>query len=133
MARLIDADELMKNIRCFRNGDCEHCEYWEDGDSHCDGELYGVDVMRAPTVKVEPIHEPTKSEYRRMAAQDKALDKRMVDRIKTWIEIEQCRLRESMDACENSVEGKKKLQHIRFTYSTLCRLMSKIHDMEIGL
>ena len=53
--RLIDADKLVKKSRCKR--DCSECDFARDGDSWCKGELFVVDILRAPTVDaVEVMH-----------------------------------------------------------------------------
>lgn len=51
MAELIDRQELMKKIRCSKNGDCEHCDFFTDGDTWCDGKIFGTTIMQMPAVE----------------------------------------------------------------------------------
>ena len=52
--RLIDANKLIKHrVGCKKN--CNNCEWALDRDSHCDGELYVVNVLQAPTIEAEPV------------------------------------------------------------------------------
>lgn len=48
---LIDRQELMKSIRCRKNRDCEHCDFYTSGDSWCDGTVFGTTIMQMPTVE----------------------------------------------------------------------------------
>lgn len=47
MAYYIDRDKLIKR-RHGCNRDCSKCDFAEDGDSWCEGELFIVDVLRQP-------------------------------------------------------------------------------------
>lgn len=48
--RLIDADALVKKVKCRNDRDCANCDFFKDGDSWCDGEIYGTTIMQAPTI-----------------------------------------------------------------------------------
>ena len=48
---LINRQELMKKIRCSKNGDCEHCDFFTDGDTWCDGEIFGTTIMKMPAIE----------------------------------------------------------------------------------
>jgi len=51
MAEYIDRNELIKMRHgCYK--DCATCDFAQDGDSWCSGELYVVDVLRAPAADV---------------------------------------------------------------------------------
>ena len=55
MARLIDADALMRKCNCKRN--CSVCDFYTDGDSWCKGEVFGITIMQMPTVAAVPVSE----------------------------------------------------------------------------
>lgn len=52
MSRLIDADALMKRCSCKKN--CNECDFFTDGDTWCDGEVFGTTIMQMPTVDAVP-------------------------------------------------------------------------------
>lgn len=51
MSELIDRQALMEEVRCRKNCDCANCDFYTDGDSWCDGEVYGTTIMQMPTVE----------------------------------------------------------------------------------
>ena len=53
MSRLIDADALMRKCNCKRN--CSDCDFYTDGDSWCKGEVFGITIMRMPTIDAVPV------------------------------------------------------------------------------
>ena len=53
MARLIDADALMRKCTCKRN--CFDCDFYTDGDSWCKGEVFGITIMQMPTIDAVPV------------------------------------------------------------------------------
>ena len=53
MARLIDADALMRKCSCKRN--CSDCDFYTDGDSWCKGEVFGITIMQMPTIDAVPV------------------------------------------------------------------------------
>lgn len=56
MAEYIKRDWLMKE-RHGCNRKCAECDFAQDGDSWCEGELFIVDVLRAPAADVvEVVH-----------------------------------------------------------------------------
>ena len=55
MARLIDADALMRKCSCKRN--CFDCDFYTDGDSWCGGEVFGITIMQMPTIAAVPVSE----------------------------------------------------------------------------
>ena len=55
MARLIDADALMRKCNCKRN--CSDCDFYTDGDSWCKGEVFGITIMQMPTIDAVPVSE----------------------------------------------------------------------------
>ena len=55
MARLIDADALMRKCNCKRN--CSDCDFYTDGDSWCKGEVFGITIMQMPTIAAVPVSE----------------------------------------------------------------------------
>ena len=50
----INRDKLIKR-RHGCNRDCSKCDFAEDGDSWCEGELFVVDVLRQPAADVRPV------------------------------------------------------------------------------
>lgn len=50
MRDLISRSELMKKCSCKKN--CADCDFYTDGDSWCDGEVYGTTIMWMPSVEV---------------------------------------------------------------------------------
>ena len=50
----INRDKLIKR-RNGCNRDCSKCDFVEDGDSWCEGELYVIDVLRQPAADVRPV------------------------------------------------------------------------------
>ena len=76
MRDIIDRQELMKKIRCRKNGDCEHCDFFTDGDTWCDGKVFGTIIMQMPTYK------PTRSELRRLTLQNEVFPQKRGE----WIE-----------------------------------------------
>lgn len=56
MAEYIDREALIK-IRhgCDRRRKCEECDFAQEGDSWCNGELFVVDVLRQPAADVKPV------------------------------------------------------------------------------
>ena len=55
MARLIDADALMRKCNCKWN--CSDCDFYTDGDSWCKGEVFGITIMQMPTIAAVPVSE----------------------------------------------------------------------------
>ena len=55
MARLIDADALMRKCNCKRN--CSDCDFYTDGDSWRKGKVFGITIMQMPTIDAVPVSE----------------------------------------------------------------------------
>ena len=55
MARLIDADALMRKCNCKRN--CSDCDFYTDGDRWCEGEVFGITIMQMPTIAAVSVSE----------------------------------------------------------------------------
>ena len=51
MAEYIDREALIKGRHACKR-DCATCDFAVDGDSWCEGELFVVDVLRAPAADV---------------------------------------------------------------------------------
>ena len=52
MAEYIDRDMLLKKKHGCDRKDCSNCDFFTDGDSWCQGELFAVDVLNAPAADV---------------------------------------------------------------------------------
>lgn len=48
MSDLISKSALMQKCSCRRN--CNECDFFTDGDTWCDGEVFGTTIMQMPTV-----------------------------------------------------------------------------------
>lgn len=59
--RLIDADALMKKCNCERN--CFDCDFYTDGDSWCQGEVFGIKIMQMPTIDAVEVVRCKDCEY----------------------------------------------------------------------
>lgn len=58
MPRYIDADKLMERVNCKRYRKyhtCVGCDFFDEQDSWCSGELFGVQIMDAPAENVAPV------------------------------------------------------------------------------
>ena len=51
--RLIDAAVLMGKCNCKRN--CSDCDFYTDGGSWCNGEVFGITIMQMPTIDAVPV------------------------------------------------------------------------------
>ena len=55
MAKYIDSDVLLSKKHGCNRKDCSNCDFFTDGDSWCQGELFAVDVLNAPAADVVEV------------------------------------------------------------------------------
>ena len=63
MAEYIDRDALLRRKHGCDRKDCSNCDFFTDGDSWCQGEIFVVDVLNVPAADVVKVTRCKDCEY----------------------------------------------------------------------